>query len=161
MLQKRILFFLSPFFVAAMFFTACDSKRYFEENKPIEKGNWQSVEKARFDVQITDTLSTYNFFLNVRNSVDYSFSNLYLFIRTTNPAGKKAQDTIECQLADYTGKWLGSGSGSLKFNRFLIQKGVSFRKKGHYTFEIEQAMRVKELKGIMDIGIRIEKNPKR
>jgi len=160
MLQNRIFFFLIPLFIAVFVLTACDSKRYFEDNKPIVKGNWKSDEKAYFNVQITDTLSRYDFFLNVRNSVDYPYSNLYLFIHTTSPAGKKAQDTVECQLADYTGKWLGSGFGSIKFNRFLIQKRVNFRQKGRYIFEIEQAMRVKELKGIMDVGIRIEKEPK-
>ena len=160
MLQRRIFFFLIPLFVVAILFPACDSKRYFEENKAIFKGSWKSEEKAHFDVQITDTLSRYDFFLNVRNSVDYPYSNLYLFIHTTNPVGKKSQDTVECQLSDYAGKWLGSGFGSIKFNRFLIQKGVNFRQKGRYTFEIEQAMRVKELKGIVDVGVRIEKEQK-
>ena len=159
MFQKRIYFLLIPLF-AVILLTACDTKRYFEENKPIVKGIWKSDEKAHFDVQINDTLSRYDFFVNVRNSIDYQYSNLYLFIHTANTVGKKAQDTIELQLADYTGKWRGSGSGSIKFNRFLIQKGVKFRHKGRYTFEIEQAMRVKELKGIVDVGLRIEKEPK-
>jgi gliding motility-associated lipoprotein GldH len=157
MLQNRIFVFLIPLFAAVLFFTACDSNRYFEENKPIVKGLWKSDEKAHFEMQITDTLSKYDFFLNVRNTTDYAYSNLYLFIHTMNPAGKKAQDTVECQLADYTGKWFGTGFGSIRFNRFLIQKGVTFRQKGRYTFDVEQAMRVKELKGIVDIGIRIEK----
>ena len=160
MLLNRILSFLILLFFAGILLTACDSKRYFEDNKPIVKGNWKVDEKEYFDVQITDTLSRYDFFLNVRNSIDYPYSNLYLFIHSNSPVGRKTQDTVECQLADYTGKWLGSGFGSIKFNRFLIQKGVNFHKKGRYTFEIEQAMRVKELKGIMDIGIRIEKEPK-
>jgi gliding motility-associated lipoprotein GldH len=60
-------------------------------------------------------------------------------------------------LADYDGKWLGSGISDVKFNRFLFQKGVRFPQKGRYFFEIEQAMRVKDLKGIVDIGIRLEK----
>ncbi len=160
MLQTRIFFPLIPLFAVTILITACDTKRYFEENKPIVNGGWKSEEKAHFNVQITDTLSAYDFFLNVRNSSDYTYSNLYLFLQTTNAVGKKAQDTIECQLADYTGKWLGSGLGSIKFNRFLIQKGVKFHQKGCYTFEIEQAMRVKVLKGIVDVGIRIEKEPK-
>ena len=160
MLQNRIFVRMIPLFAAVILLTACDTKRYFEENKPIVQGSWKSGEKVHFDIQITDTLSRYTFFLNVRNSIDYPYSNLYLFIHSTNTTGKNAQDTIECQLADYTGKWLGSGFGSIKFNRFIIQKGVNFRHRGRYTFEIEQAMRVKELKGIVDVGIRIEKEQK-
>jgi gliding motility-associated lipoprotein GldH len=159
MLHHRIFSSMIPFCAAIVILTACDAKRYFEENKPIVKGIWKAEEKAHFDIQITDTVARYNFFLNVRNSLDYPYSNLYLFIHTTNPTGKKSQDTLECQLADYTGKWLGSGFGSIKFSRFLIQKRVHFRQRGHYIFELEQAMRVKELKGIVDVGIRIEKEP--
>jgi gliding motility-associated lipoprotein GldH len=157
MVRNRITLCLIQLVAAVILVSACDSKRFYEENKPLVKGIWKTEDKARFDVQISDTLTRYNFFLNVRNSTDYPYSNLYLFIHTTNPSGKKAQDTLECQLADYQGKWFGSGFGSIKFNRFLIQKGISFRQKGRYSFEIEQAMRAKELKGIMDIGIRIEK----
>jgi|WetSurMetagenome_2_1015567.scaffolds.fasta_scaffold151185_2 gliding motility-associated lipoprotein GldH len=142
---------------AVLLMTACDRKRYFEENRAIAKGVWNSADKARFEVPVTDTLVSYDFFLNVRNSTDYKYSNIYLFIHTTNPAGKKAEDTVDCPLADYTGKWLGSGFGSIKFNRFFIQHAVKMKEKGRYVFEIEQAMRDKELNGILDIGLRIEK----
>jgi gliding motility-associated lipoprotein GldH len=73
------------------------------------------------------------------------------------PDGHIARDTIELTLADYDGRWLGSGMGSVKFSRFLLQKDVRFKQKGNYLFTLEQAMRVNELNGIRDIGLRIEK----
>jgi gliding motility-associated lipoprotein GldH len=136
---------------------SCDSRRFFEENKIIDKSVWNNKDKAIFNVLITDILSSYDFFINLRNSGDYQYSNIYLFLKTVFPDGKVARDTIECQLADYDGKWLGSGISNLKFNRFLFRKGVRFPQKGQYVFEVEQAMRVNDLKGISDIGIRIEK----
>jgi len=136
---------------------SCDTKRFFEENKIIEKSVWNNKDKAIFNVLITDISSSYDFFINLRISGDYQYSNIYLFLKTVFPDGKIARDTIECQLADYDGKWLGSGISNLKFNRFLFQKGVRFPRKGQYVFEVEQAMRVNDLKGISDIGIRIEK----
>jgi len=139
---------------------SCDSKRFFEENKSIPNGTWNANEKIRIDVPVKDTVSGYNFFLNVRNGGDYPFSNLYIFIHTTTPDGKTAADTLECQLASLDGKWLGSGIGNLKFNRFFFQEDMHFHKAGIYHFELEQAMRVKSLTGIHDIGIRIEKKTK-
>jgi gliding motility-associated lipoprotein GldH len=138
-------------------FSSCDSKRFYEENKVLEKSTWSSSDKAIFDVDITDNKAAYNYYINVRNTGDYQFSNLYLFLQTTFPDGRVARDTIECRLADYNGKWLGSGITSIKFNRLLFQKGVKFPQKGKYIFELEQAMRIKDLKGISDIGIRLEK----
>lgn len=143
--------------VAFLVMQSCDAKRFYEENKRIEKSTWNSNEKAKFIVDIIDIQRPYTFYINLRNSTDYPYSNIYLFLKTVFPDGKTARDTIECQLADYNGKWRGSGISNVKFNRFLFQQGIRFPQKGQYVFEVEQAMRVPELKGISDIGIRIEK----
>jgi gliding motility-associated lipoprotein GldH len=156
MLQNRNLFLFSLAFLF-IFLVSCDSKRFFEENKSLENGVWMSTNFPSFTVNIADTLARYDLYLNVRNDGVYPYSNLYLFIHTTLPGGKTATDTVECQLADPDGKWRGSGPGNLKFNRFLFQKGMAFPRKGDYRLALEQAMRVKELKGIRDVGIRIEK----
>jgi gliding motility-associated lipoprotein GldH len=153
---NRNLLFLSLAFLI-FFLDSCDSKRFYEENKSIENGIWLSTTSPVFNVNITDTMARYNLYVNIRNEGIYPYSNLYLFIRTTLPGGKKAIDTVECQLADPDGKWRGSGLGSLKFNQFLFQRAMAFPRKGLYRFELEQAMRVKDLKGIRDVGIRIEK----
>ena len=47
--------------------------------------------------------------------------------------------------------------GSVKFSRYLFQKNVRFAMKGHYRFTLEQAMRTPNLKGIYDVGLRVEK----
>ncbi len=88
--------------------------------------------------------------------MNYPFANIYMFLDTRFPDGRIARDTVECQLADYDGRWLGKGSGSIKSNRFLFQKAVRFRQKGNYAFTFEQAMRTSELKGIRDVGLEIE-----
>lgn len=156
MLPNRNLFFFSLVFLV-IFLASCDSKRFFEENKSLENGVWMNTNSPSFTVNIADTLARYDLYLNVRNDGVYPYSNLYLFIHTTLPGGKTATDTVECQLADPDGKWRGTGSGNLKFNRFLFQRAIGFQRKGDYRFELEQAMRVKDLKGIRDVGIRIEK----
>ena len=155
LLNRNFFFFFLAFLV--IFLASCDSKRFFEENKSLENGVWMNTNSPSFTVNIADTLAHYNLYLNIRNDGVYPYSNLYLFIHTTLPGGKTAIDTVECQLADPDGKWRGSGPGNLKFNRFLFQKGLVFPRKGDYCFVLEQAMRVKELKGIRDVGIRIEK----
>jgi len=96
-------------------------------------------------------------YLNVRNGPEYPYSNIFIFMNTVFPDGQIARDTIELTLADYDGRWLGSGMGSVKFSRFLFQKNVQFKQAGTYRFILEQAMRVRELSGIHDVGLRIEK----
>jgi gliding motility-associated lipoprotein GldH len=144
------------FLLSVPAFYSCDSNRFFEENKEIKNSVWNSKDKAIFNVVINDILTQYDFYINLRNRGDYPYSNIFLFLKTIFPDGKIALDTIECQLADYDGKWLGSGISDVKFNRFLFQKDVRLPMTGQYAFEVEQAMRVNDLKGISDIGIRIE-----
>ena len=146
---------LAGFFLGL--FISCNDQRFFEESVKIDDGEWPSDTILTFSTVITDTVSTYDISFDVRNDISYSYSNLYLFLKTIFPNGQVTRDTIECMLAAYDGKWLGSGTGSLRFNRFQFQQGIQFRIAGEYRFELEQAMRVEVLKGIKDIGIRIDR----
>jgi gliding motility-associated lipoprotein GldH len=148
------LFFL---IVVSMALFSCDPDRIYEDNIQIDKGLWNIHKPVGFDVEINALNERYNVYLNVRNAPDYPYSNLFLFLTTAYPDGKKSKDTLELTLADFDGRWLGSGMGSVKFSRFMLKKGLKFTQKGQYRFELEQAMRVNDLTGIRDIGLRIEK----
>ena len=139
--------------------SSCDSLRVFEENHPIDKGVWNTDTQKVFEMNMEDTVSLCNIFLNVRHRGDYGYSNLYLFITTQRPDGKMSVDTVECVLQDNEGKWLGNGIGDLYDNRLFFRTGVRFPVKGKYIFTFEQAMREKELQHITDVGMRVERMP--
>ena len=153
-MQKIFPFFL---FLISTFLVSCDRNQVYEQNSQIGQGIWNVRKPVVFDFEISRLNQRYNVYLNVRNSPEYPYSNLFLFLTTTYPDEKKSKDTLELTLADYDGRWLGSGMGSVKFSRFQLKKGLQFMKTGRYRFEMEQAMRVNDLKGIRDIGLRIEK----
>jgi len=136
---------------------SCNNQRVFEESIKIDQGGWHADNILDFSTVISDTLCGYTMYIDVRNDISYSYSNLFFFMKTIFPNGRIAKDTIECLLAHYDGKWLGSGSGNVRFNRFLFQSNIQLPVSGTYRFELEQAMRVEVLKGILDIGIRIDK----
>ena len=151
--KKTLLLFL----LLIVVIISCDSNRVFEEHISLKKWIWNVKNQLQFNVAISNLPSRYNVYLNIRNGPEYTYSNLFLFLNTVFPDGQIARDTIELTLADYDGRWLGSGMGSVKFSRFLLQKDVRFKQTGNYRFILEQAMRVHELNGIYDIGLRIEK----
>ena len=155
-MMKLFLNIIPAFFIAT-FFISCDKHRVFEENKEIPDNVWNMDNKLIFEVNITDTLSNHNFFINIRNADSYPYSNLFLFVTTGFPNGKMSRDTVECTLADQNGNWLGDGLGDLWDNKILFKQGVRFPLKGKYTFEFEQAMRIENLPMIVDEGLRIEK----
>ncbi len=151
-------FFIPLFFLSiVLFFTSCDSKRIFEENIEIPDNLWNVDSIVKLQVDITDTTTPTNFYVNVRNSEGYPYSNLYLFIRTKFPNGQQSDDTLECILADEKGQWLGSGMGDIYDNQIPFKRNVRFPVSGTYTFELRHGMRINDLPLIMDVGLRIEK----
>ncbi len=150
--------FSFAFVIMLFIFSSCNSTVTFDDNISIDENGWYKNDFARFDLMIDDSNSTYNYYLNLRHTVDYRYSNLYVFMKTTYPNGNISRDTIEFVLADKSGKWYGNGWGNIKDNSILLVEGIKFPLIGPYTFQIQQAMRVDTLKGISNIGIRIEQS---
>jgi gliding motility-associated lipoprotein GldH len=153
----KIILLSGLFLIFVTGFSSCDPKRVFEKNITVATSGWKSTQPIEMDVDIQDTVSLTNFYINVRHTTGYKYSNIYFFVDTFFPEGSKTRDTLQVILADDAGKWFGKGLGNVKSAQVLIKSGVTFPVKGIYKFRIEQGMRDFELKGIEDVGIRIEK----
>ena len=141
-----------------VFISSCDPNRIYEENLEMENAAWNVNDAKKFTFQISDTISLYNLYLNVRNTNDYAYQNLYLFVEMTSPSNKFFKDTVEMTLADNQGKWKGSGVGNIWSNRFPLLQNVKLLESGEYTVIVVQGMRHENLEAISDVGIRIEKS---
>lgn len=151
-------FFISVFFLSVVqFLSSCDSKRIFDDNVEIPKMVWNVDSIVKLEVDIADTVIPTNFYVNVRNSEGYPYSNLYLFIKTKFPNGQQSNDTLECMLADEKGQWLGNGMGDIYDNQIPFKRNVRFPVPGKYIFELQHGMRTSNLPLIIDVGLRIEK----
>lgn len=149
--------FWSVIFIILMIATSCIKKSAYENYVKLPDNQWDMHQRLSYDIPVDDTLSSYNVFINLRNTDDYPFQNLFLFVETFNPQGKSIRDTFQCFLADESGKWIGKGLGSHKQSQFKFKSNVRFPRSGTYTIVIEQAMRQPLLKGVSDVGVRLEK----
>lgn len=136
---------------------ACGNNSVYEESKQIKNAEWSVDSLAVFSVPVVDTIDFFDVYVSVRNNNDYSESNLYLFIKTTSPQGSYVVDTINLQLADEYGNWLGKRVSRLWDNKFLFRRNVRFANSGNYKFAIQQGMRHNVLEGISDVSVTIEK----
>ncbi|REJ80201.1 MAG: gliding motility lipoprotein GldH [Bacteroidetes bacterium] len=148
---------LAILFLSSFILLSCDSRVIFEDNIRIPENRWYQDNIIRLQAEIPDTVTPLNLYINVRNASGYQFSNLFLFMNTITPDSMIARDTVEIQLADESGRWMGDGMGDIWDNRILFKKNFRFPVAGTYTFELQQAMRVNPLPQIMDAGIRIER----
>jgi gliding motility-associated lipoprotein GldH len=153
--KNKLLFVL----LLALPLVACDKARVFEENTAVDKAGWEQNKPVNFEVNIDDTLSSYRFFMNVRHAEAYPYSNLYVFMHTRLPDGQMARDTVELMLQDQEGNWTGSGLGDIFDHQIMFRKNLRFPRKGTYQFSLEQAMRTPILPFVMEMGLRIEKEP--
>lgn len=154
--------FLALFFAVSFF--SCDDTIEFIQFEPIENAAWETSKKVTFDFSIQDTISPKNVFIHLRNTSDYPFSNIYVITTLTFPDETKVIDTLQYEMADATGKFLGKGITDIKESKLFYKEQKIFPKAGNYQFQVRQAMRqngevqpLQKLNGIQDIGFSIEK----
>lgn len=142
---------------------SCDSNRIYDDYQSVKENTWLKGDVVKFEVTIEDTISKNNLFLNVRNNNEYEFSNLFLITKIAFPDGFQVTDTLEYEMTDKAGNFLGEGYTDIKENKLFYKENVQFTQKGNYLIQVEQAMRkngniqgLDSLKGVTDIGFRIE-----
>ena len=163
-MQKRtswLLLMLVCLFVV----TSCDSEAVYDEYRSVPN-KWHKDSVASFNFKAPDTIENYNLYVNLRNTNDYKFSNLFLIVELNYPNGKAVKDTLEYKMAAPSGELLGTGFSDIKENK-LWYRGYKtpfkFSETGDYNVNIQHAMRqngdvngVVNLEGITDIGFRVE-----
>ena len=97
----------NSFLLAVLLLASCDGTVYYSEYADINEGGWKVSDSACFDVHVDDTTHFFDLLVEVRNNVEYPYSNLFLFVNTTFPDGSVSCDTMELPLADPSGVWLG------------------------------------------------------
>jgi gliding motility-associated lipoprotein GldH len=148
--------YLSPAFLV-LFLISCDSNKVFDEYHTISNATWAADSVLQFSFNIPRKTQNHNIFFNIRNDQRYGFSNIWLFVTIQPPSGKVLTDTTQVILAEPSGKWLGKGFSGIYDNRIIYRRNVFFPESGIYTIYIKHGMRLADLKGITDFGIRVEK----
>jgi gliding motility-associated lipoprotein GldH len=144
---------------------SCDSNRVFDEYKSVS-GAWDKDNIVEFKVTPPDSTEAYNLYVNLRNTEDYKYSNLFLIVELNYPNGKTLKDTLKYKMANPDGTFLGTGFTDVKESKLWYkghEKPFVFDETGEYSISIQHAMRengsidgVDKLEGITDVGFRIE-----
>lgn len=143
--------------ILPLLLAACDGSVYYDESRSVDEHGWLPADVLTFDVDVDDTVHQFNFLMGVRNSVSYPYSNTFLFINTTFPDGSVARDTLECPLADASGRWYGKRAGRYVDARYRLRgSSARFPMQGLYRFEVTNGMRDSAITGLKDISLRIE-----
>ena len=149
-MYKLVIYILSIIALAS-----CNTTIY-EDIKDVQNNKLAYNDTISFDVNITTINKPYNVYIDIENTDNYKYSNLFLFVYITSPDKTTIVDTIDVFMADYKGKWVGKSKGDNYFGNYLFKQAVAFPKTGIYKTSIVQGMRDDTLKGISKIGISVK-----
>jgi gliding motility-associated lipoprotein GldH len=140
----------------------CAEPAVFQADVPVPEGAWDREFQPTFEFEIADTINKHDVFIDVRHTGEYPFSDLFLFVELEGPGGRALRDTVECLLADPTGRWYGKGLGFIFADRYqahvLYKLNNRFPASGRYSIKLEQAMRTEVLEGVLDVGVSVERS---
>ncbi|WP_425076473.1 gliding motility lipoprotein GldH [Psychroserpens sp. S379A] len=152
-------------FLLILITVSCDSNSVFDQYRSMPN-QWHKDSVVSFKITPPDTINNYNLFVNLRNTNDYKYSNLFLVVELNYPNGKTFKDTLEYRMAAPDGTFLGTGFTDVKENKLWYKgydKPFVFNEAGEYQVNIQHAMRengevygVLNLEGITDVGFRVE-----
>lgn len=150
--------FLVFFLTAAVLLSGCDSSRVFENYVEFKERAWKINEPVTFEFEIKNTQQQYNLYYEVRNSLDFPWSRIFVYYQISDSIGSKVDSKlISNYLFEKDGKPLGrSGLGDVYDHRFPILQNYSFANPGKYKFTLQQENRKDDMNGILAIGIRVE-----
>ena len=112
-----------------------------------------------FEFAIADPGKQYNVMYNVRNSLDYPFSRLFISYSLEDSAGTVLQKKLLSSFLfdQKTGRPEGnSGLGDVFDHQFPLLAQYTFPLSGKYRIKLQQFMRKDTLTGILSVGVRVE-----
>ena len=151
----------SLFFLAIILFcTSCNQSLVFGDDVNLNASGWHKDSILVFKSDsLIDLPSIIKIGFNIRNNIDYSFSNMYLFLEIHIPGKVESiKDTINHILMTPDGYWLDAvEGGNIKESMVYYPYAIKSPPEGVYTIKIQQGMRDEVLKDVVSIGSRIEK----
>jgi len=150
--------FLSILCLICTVFLSCQGNSLYNHSETIPTKGWDLNETLYFQDSIRDDAPVkMHFEVNLRHSNLYPYQNLWIYIRTKTSDGTNRLDSINWTLSEPSGRWLGSGWGSLyslahRLPDLSIKKTFGTR---WFSVEVQHGLQDETLPGIEDVGIHL------
>lgn len=143
-------------FVLPLLLFSCQSDEIPVGAYSFKDNMWNQKVKPFYELELTDTTNVYDFFITLRNTTDFKYSNLFIYVEEIPPFGPSVRTRHEIPIANADGSWIGTKTGTIIENNYLVKRGkVPFI--GKYKFIIEQAITDQEVTEVLDISFQVKK----
>ena len=144
----------------SLFLVGCGNGKVYQEYSDFNTRYWLASDTAKFQFTISDTLSRYNLFCNIRNSTQYPYSRIFVNFSLSDTLGKPLHNTLvnDFLFDPKSGEPLGkTGLGDLYDHELPVLSNFKFENSGPYVVRLQQFMRTDTLEGVVSVGIGIQK----
>ncbi len=150
----RIALLISLFIIGT---ASCTKNPRYEKSHSFRNEVWSYSDTAKFKVKVLDTTTKYDIFLTLRRNINYPYSNIWVNMGTLIPdSTHRKYSDLELTLEEKNGRPTGNRVGNNIEHVILIKKGVKMQI-GVYSFWVNQKMREEKLHGILNVGVRVQK----
>lgn len=143
--------------------SACDQGALSEAEWSMEGQQWIASDQKSFQLEATDTTTTYAMDITLNHEVTFPYQNLYIKTQTTFPSGKIVESVTSIELLNQDGSWAGNCSGNSCAITLPLQQRFTFPEIGTYTWSVEQYMRTDTVSGVNSFKVvcrKLEENTK-
>jgi gliding motility-associated lipoprotein GldH len=149
---------LLTIFIASLILSACSPGKIFERHQSIDQHKWARDHVVRFEVEIEDTETPYDFFLAIRHSSHFAFANIKVNFTINFPSGAMRTKDHDLFVRKENGSFIGEGAGDIWDVKFPVQTGMKLSDKGTYTVKVQNIMPLMETADIMQVGLVVKKS---
>ncbi len=149
-------------FILIFALSNCRQPVVFKQTKDIDAKGWHKDSIVQLDFKPQKKHGKYNIFFLIRNDNNYPYANIFLIANLKN-GHRNMVDTLEYEMADAKGNWLGSGIWDLKESKLIYRKNFAVEDTLPVHISVQQAVRKsgqilgdEYLPGIKTVGIIIE-----
>ena len=77
-MKNKLLKYTGIIAIIYMFITSCDKAVVYEQYFKIPGNTWNNKNIIHFNVNIADTISPHNIYIDIRNRSQYFYSNIFI-----------------------------------------------------------------------------------
>lgn len=126
----------------------------FSQFKDIPPEGWAYGDTVCITASGLDSTDVRSLYASVRHSGDYLYRNLWLEVSYTGSDHRLRRDTVELELADIYGRWLGNGFGPSYQMEVPVSTAAPIA--DSTQVKVRHIMRVDTLMGVQQVGILIK-----
>jgi gliding motility-associated lipoprotein GldH len=153
LLLKKYLFILA---ITAFLFAGCNGDVLVDEYHTLPVSGWEYKDVITDSFEVLEPGHYHQLSANLRINGDYTYANFHVKMNITFPDSSSKEYNVPLQLAEKSGKWLGSGLGDVITFRIPVFHRKFLTQKGKYTVSISQDMRLESVPNIVSAGLRVE-----